>query len=445
MTLVDIINSPWALAPEKLADIRAVYETHLRGEKIDIAGIEARLGRPLANEQKPYQVVDGVAVVPLVGVLAKRASLFMDVSGGVSTARVGAMLNQAAADAAVKAIVLEIDSPGGQVDGVMQLAGKIRAVRAAGKPVVAWVNGTAMSGGIWLASAAERIYIADATTGTGSIGVVATHVDASRANEAAGRKVTEITAGKYKRVVSTHEPLSAEGRQTLQDQVDALYEIFVNEVAAGRGAPVDKVLADMADGRIFIGRQAIDVGLVDGVATLDDLIAELSASTPTRPGVGRSANSPTQGAKTMDKAQLKAEHPEVFEAVHAEGFAAGVAQGKTEGTQEGTAAERARMLAIDAAAVVGYEDLTQQAKVEGKSAEQYALAVLQAEKAAQAAAQDALSASGAKPVASAAVGGDGEKPAAAATDRAQLAADAKAYAKEHNVSYVAALKALGVN
>lgn len=445
MTLVDIINSPWALAPEKLADIRAVYETHLRGEKIDIAGIEARLGRPLANEQKPYQVVDGVAVVPLVGVLAKRASLFMDVSGGVSTARVGAMLNQAAADAAVKAIVLEIDSPGGQVDGVMQLAGKIRAVRAAGKPVVAWVNGTAMSGGIWLASAAERIYIADATTGTGSIGVVATHVDASRANEAAGRKVTEITAGKYKRVVSTHEPLSAEGRQTLQDQVDALYEIFVNEVAAGRGAPVDKVLADMADGRIFIGRQAIDVGLVDGVATLDDLIAELSASTATRPGVGRSANSPTQGAKTMDKAQLKAEHPEVFEAVHAEGFAAGVAQGKTEGTQEGTAAERARMLAIDAAAVVGYEDLTQQAKVEGKSAEQYALAVLRAEKAAQTAAQDALSASGAKPVASAAVGGDGEKSAAAATDRAQLAADAKAYAKEHNVSYVAALKALGVN
>ena len=118
MALIDVVAAPWALLPETLHEIRTVYETHLRGERIDVQSVEARIGRPLSNEPAPYQVVSGVAVVPMVGVVAKRASLFMEVSGGVSTQIVQQHLLMAMEDPAVHSVILQIDSPGGTVDGV---------------------------------------------------------------------------------------------------------------------------------------------------------------------------------------------------------------------------------------------------------------------------------------------------------------------------------------
>ena len=259
MRLIDVLTSPWAIVPEKLIEIQAIYRTHLRGEKIDLAGIEARLGKPLANEPKPYEVVNGVAVIEMEGIVAKRMSLFTKISGGISTYHVQEQFSAAMADPKVRGILLNIDSPGGGIDGTAELAGMIHSARGE-KPVVAFTDGVMASAAYWIGSAADAVYISGDTAQVGSIGVVAAHMDISKAEEMMGVKTTEITAGKYKRIASRHAPLSQEGRQTMQEMVDYVYSVFVGDVAKHRGVSEEQVLEQMADGRIFFGRQAVNAG-----------------------------------------------------------------------------------------------------------------------------------------------------------------------------------------
>jgi signal peptide peptidase SppA len=369
MKLLDVLTAPWAIQPEKLLEIQAIYATHLRGEKIDLAAVEQRLGRPLANEQKRYEIVDGVAIVPIEGVMAKRANMFMQVSGGVSTELVARDVRAAAADPAVHSIIELYDTPGGAADGLQLLISANNDARAGGKRVVSLASGLMASAGYWTGSATEAIYIADAITTVGSIGVVAMHKDMSQARAAAGIKVTEIVAGKYKRVASDNGPLTEEGRQTLQEQVDYFYSVFVADVAKHRGVSVEKVLADMADGRIFIGEQAIAAGLVDGVSTLDQLIVQLnrdrSAGVAQRP----SATTPKGAEMPITREQLAAEAPDVLAAILAEGRAIGAT------------AERERIQAVEGALIPGHEALIATLKFDGKtSGGDAALAVNAAER-----------------------------------------------------------------
>jgi signal peptide peptidase SppA len=275
MQLLDVLNAPWAIVPEKLLEIREIYFTHLRGEKIDLRGVEARLGQPLNNQREPYQVIDGVAVLPVEGVIAKRMNLFTRISGGVSTQLLERDFRAALADDRAHSILLSVDSPGGNVDGVFELAQTIYAARGK-KPVVALADGMMASAAYWIGSAADRVFITGETTQVGSIGVVATHTDISKAEEMRGVKTTEITAGKYKRIASEHKPLSDEARAAIQEQVDHIYSVFVNQVARNRGRDVDTVLDKMADGRIFLGKKAAEIGLADGVSTQADLIRQLN-------------------------------------------------------------------------------------------------------------------------------------------------------------------------
>lgn len=289
MRLIDIVTSPWAIMPEKLLEIRSIYETHLKGEKIDIKPIEAAIGRPLNNQAQDYEVVDGVAVIPIEGVIAKRMNLFMQISGGTSTELLSRDIKAALADPQIKAIVLSIDSPGGTIDGTADLTAIVRAGRDL-KPIVAYTDGMMCSAAYWIGSAAGQLFIGNDTTQVGSIGVVATHVDVSRSEERCGVKTTEIYAGKYKRIASQYSPLSEEGRASIQERVDYLYSVFVSAVAENRGVSVETALKDMADGRIFSGKQAVSAGLVDGVSTLDALVAEISS--------GGSPGRKIQGKKT---------------------------------------------------------------------------------------------------------------------------------------------------
>ena len=198
-------------------------------------------------------------------------NLLTQISGGVSAQLVGRDIKEALANNTIKSILLDIDSPGGTIDGTQELADIIFAGRGQ-KPIVAYSDGMIASAAYWIGSAADRIYISGDTVTVGSIGVVASHIDYSRYEEKIGIKTTEIYAGKYKRIASQYQPLSEEGRQTIQDQVDFLYTVFVNEVAKQRSVSAGKVLENMADGKIFIGNQAISAGLVDDMATLDRLI-----------------------------------------------------------------------------------------------------------------------------------------------------------------------------
>jgi signal peptide peptidase SppA len=387
--LLDIVNSPWAIDPAKLEEIQGIYLTHLRGEKIDIAALEARMGRPLQNEAKAYEVIDGVAILPLEGVVAKRMNLFSQISGGMSSELATRDLRQALDDPAVHSIIQWVDSPGGTVDGTQGYAYEAYAARGR-KPIVSLASGCMASAAYWFGAAAEKVYIADLTTIVGQIGIVAKHVDTSGAEAKAGIKTTEIAAGKYKRVASSYEPLSPEGRQSIQDQVDYTYSIFVADVARFRGVSEEQVLEDMAEGRVFIGQQAIDAGLVDGVSTLDALIEQLNrdrAGAAPRPHTSPTTTTSMKGS-SMNLEKLKAEHPELFKAVHDEAFAAG------------STAERCRIQAVEAALIPGHEALIAGLKFDGKtSGGDAALAVNKAERDIRVAQAAANTAAAPKPVA----------------------------------------------
>lgn len=281
MKILDVITSPWAIIPDKYSEIQEIYFTHLRGEKIDLKGIEARIGRPLKNEPKVLDVENGVAVIPIEGVIAKRMSMFMDISGGTSIQNMERDFIQAMNDPSVNSIILNIDSPGGTVDGTQGFASMVYQARGK-KLIVAYTDGMMASAAYWIGSAADQIYISGDTTQVGSIGVVAAHIDRSKAQEQIGIKTTEIVAGKYKRIASSYAPLTEEGKAYLQDQVDHFYSVFVDEVAKNRNVNSEKVAKEMAEGKVFLGKQAVNAGLVDGVATLSELIDRMGPQNSVR-------------------------------------------------------------------------------------------------------------------------------------------------------------------
>lgn len=412
MTLLELLTSPWAILPDKLQEIQAIYATHLRGDKIDIPTVEARLGRPLASEQQDYLLREGgVAVLTLDGAIAPKANLFMQISGGVSSQIALKQVQSMHADPRVRAAVIEIDSPGGSVFGVPAVADAIHAL-GQDKPVVAISTGMMASAAYWWGSAANAVYISGLTDFVGSIGVVATHDYQPRA----GLQRTEVTAGRYKRIASANEPLSAEGRAYLQAQVDELYRVFVDAVAQHRGANAQQVLQHMADGRTFVGQQAIDAGLVDGVSSLDALVEQLATS-PTQfahrrkavfaPGAAApaapasaAAGAAAAGASTPDEPvppvttlppstkgpvmpQADTQAPAAITTAQAleAAYPMLAAQIRDQATAAGAQAERDRIQAVRAQALPGHEALVERLAMDGKTTgPEAAMAILAAER-----------------------------------------------------------------
>lgn len=312
MKILDVLTAPWAIVPEKLYEIQEIYIKHSREEKIDIAAIEAKIGKPLKNETNSYQVVNNIAVIPIHGIMAKRANLFTQISGGVSTELAMRDIGEALNDSDVKAIVLDIDSPGGTIDGTLELAEFIFEGRDK-KRIVAYSDGLMGSAAYWIGSAAHEIYISGDTVQTGSIGVVAKHVDYSKAEEQMGIKTTEIYAGKYKRIASQYEPLSKEGQQNIQEMVDYLYSVFVDSVAKYREVTTEEVLQNMADGRIFIGKQGITAGLINEISTLDKLTGTILQTQVQNKDI-----KVKKEVKSMDLEKLKTEHPDMVKQIQDE-------------------------------------------------------------------------------------------------------------------------------
>lgn len=318
MRLIDIVCGPWAITPEMLMEIQGIYATHVRGEKINIPDVEAKLGRKLDNRYETFQVVDGIAIIPVDGVIAKRMNLFSQISGGASTELIKRDIEQALNDPAIKGIILNVDSPGGTVDGTSELADFIFNSRGQ-KPIVAFSDGMVCSAAYWIASAAEGLYISGDTNLIGSIGVVAAHRDLSKREEQWGVRTTEITAGKYKRIASQYAPLTEEGRADIQEKVDYLYAAFVGDVARNRGTSVEDVVSRMADGRVFTGKQSITAGLVDGVSTLDDLIDQLRdpQRKSRKAAAGVVAGTSIMEVENMNLEKLKADHPDLVAQIEA--------------------------------------------------------------------------------------------------------------------------------
>jgi protease-4 len=188
----------------------------------------------------------------------------------VDAADVVHALERHAEDPAVRAIVVRIQSPGGVVGPTQEIHDAIARVRNQGKPVVASMGSVAASGGYYLAAAATRI-VANPGTLTGSIGVIMQLAEVEGLLRKIGVRVEVIKSGRFKDAASFARPMTPEERSVLQAVLDDMHEQFVAAVAEGRHLPRDRVRA-LADGRVYSGRMARDLGLVDGLGGLDDAI-----------------------------------------------------------------------------------------------------------------------------------------------------------------------------
>jgi len=258
-----VFDAPLLIARAKLDTILGVIGPRLRGESLPFGS------KPVARD---YEISNGVAIIPVVGTLVRRTVGLEAQSGLTSYGLIGERLDAALQDSAVKGILLDIDSPGGEAGGVFDLADKIFAARKV-KPIWAVANDEAFSAAYAIAAAAERIYLSR-TGGVGSIGVIAVHLDQSEAEADAGLKYTAIYAGEHKNDLSPHEPLSDPARAQLQTEVDRVYELFATSVARMRGIELTAVKATEA--ALYFGDQSIAVGLADRIGTMGDALSDLT-------------------------------------------------------------------------------------------------------------------------------------------------------------------------
>lgn len=467
MTLSDLLFGPWALRIDILREMQDVYEQHARGDRIDIEALEARLGGKLGGEQeRDYKVVNGVAILPISGVLAPKANLMTMWCGGTSMQMALAALKDAGADRQVESVINLVDSPGGNVIGPPEYGAALAELGKV-KPVVTLSDGVMASAAMWLGAAANQVYITSSTTMVGNLGVVGRHIDRSARNKASGEVETEIVAGKYKRIASSNAPLSAEGLAYLQAQVDYIYSVMVGDLARWRGVSEEQVLEHMAEGRDFVGQQAIDAGLVDGIIGMDELIADMSKNPgryatrakakpkalvlpppkgkpDAKPGASSEALSSSTSETTKDPIMsdnapgapaTTAITREALERDHGALYA----QLRTDFMKAGADAERARIQGVRAQSMPGHEALIETLAFDGTT--QPGDAAIQVNAAqrkllgtqAQAHFNDAPQA--VKP--GNVDGNEAEKT------QAVKVAEAKAYAAEHNVDFVTALKKLG--
>ncbi len=222
------------------------------------------------------KTVDKIAVIPVRGVITQRSSFH-----GTTTESLDRQLASAMANPEVGVIVYDHDSPGGSVLGTPEHADNIRAANQI-KPVVAVANSMAASGDYWLASAAGQLVVAPSGQ-VGSIGVFAMHTDASKMLDDMGIKITFVHAGKFKVEGNPTEPLGDEARGSMQERIDTYYDMFVGAVAAGRGVTKADVLKNFGQGRMFTAEAARAAGMVDRVATLDEVLGGMVKQDPGTP------------------------------------------------------------------------------------------------------------------------------------------------------------------
>jgi signal peptide peptidase SppA len=279
------------------------------------------VGTPVVSGRSVlYTVADGVAVIPVVGSLVNRGvAIGEDASGFTSYESLGLQLRAALADPAVQSILLDIDSAGGEASGMFALTQAIRAARAQ-KPVTAVVDDMAASAAYGIASSATDIVVST-TSISGSIGVVLMHLDQSQELEMKGRKPTMIFAGAHKVDGNPFGPLSETVRADLQREVNTFYARFIEQVAAGR----PKLTTDSIRGteaRIYIGSEAIDVGLADRVGTFDETLARLASAVRAKTQVG----GPLMSTAPNTDMIARADHDTAIASARAEGETAGRTQ-----------------------------------------------------------------------------------------------------------------------
>jgi len=277
---------------------------------------------PDAAHPLQLQVINGVAHIPIVGELTPSASTCgaFSMQGETEYGFIAEACRAADADPAVSSVVFDINSPGGYVDGVDQAA---QAMAAIAKPTEARVSGMAASAAYWLASQADKIVATSPADEFGSIGVAMEWYDDDEAMAKKGvahRVFTSSDAPDKRPDYSTDE-----GKATLVKQLDALHKVFVFRVAEGRNVSPDKVNKDFGRGGVLIASAAKAAGMIDhieGVSIARPRQTMENAGSASSAAAISTANKPKE--VRMDLAQLKAEHPDVYQTAKAEGIAEGM-------------------------------------------------------------------------------------------------------------------------
>lgn len=271
-----ITDTPLAVHPGKLqAILRAV------GPRLGLAprahGEDDLLDDVFDAAEERAREPGSVAVLPIVGSLVSRGMALDALSGLASYPAISAELAELLEDDDVDGILLEVDSFGGECQGLFDLVDQIRAARDV-KPVWAVASENAYSAGYAIASAAEKLFV-PRTGGVGSIGVVAVHADQSGFDRDLGVKVEFLHAGKKKVDGNPHEPLNDRARTDIQAEVDRIYGIFLESVAADGRLTAEQARATEAG--TFHGAEAVKAGLVDEVGTLADALTQMQSELAT--------------------------------------------------------------------------------------------------------------------------------------------------------------------
>lgn len=282
LLIAEFLATPWALMPERLNAVAAVLTRWSSNTPASedvmqrvAADRNAREARRQSNQVNGGGAGNGIAVLPLYGVVTQRGNMVDDVSGpgSVSTQQFAASLRQALTDESVSQILIDIDSPGGSVYGVAELADEIISARVQ-KPVIAIANSLAASAAYWIGACASELHVTPGGE-VGSIGVWQAHQDYSKAMDEAGVKTTLISAGKFKVEGNPYTPLDEDAQSFMQSRVEDYYAAFTKAVAKGRGVSIAQVRDGMGQGRVLGADAALASNMVDGIASLDDVVRKM--------------------------------------------------------------------------------------------------------------------------------------------------------------------------
>lgn len=274
------------------------------------------------SHYRPYNVKDGILTIPVKGVLLHDFPWSFG-SWATGYDYIWRAFQRGMEDGSVRGIALHCHSPGGDVAGNFDMVDKMFAMRGR-KPIRAFAHEGAYSAAYSIASVADKIVVSR-TGGIGSIGVVTSHWDVSKAFDEMGVKITFIHFGKHKVDGNPFEALSPEVKTRIQARIDALGEVFVSTVARNRGMDAADVRATEA--LTYSAQEGIEIGLADEVGPLDDAVAAFASD----------LTATSEGDEQM---------ADITQAQYDEGVSAATAAGKAQGIKEGATGERARISAI---------------------------------------------------------------------------------------------------
>lgn len=290
-----VFNQPLAIEPGKLDAVMNVL-----GPRLDLKGFQAQDPFGFDDDDHLDSQAEDVALVPILGTLVHRAMGAAPPSMLISYGEIIKLVQSAADSPSIKSIVLDIDSPGGEVNGMFEAVEAIRTARTA-KPVYAIVDEMAASAAFALASAADKIIIPQ--TGTvGSVGVLALHVDQSAKNKQDGLNHTFITSGSQKLDGNPHEPLGNDAQSRISAEVGRVAGLLFDTVARNRGLSRDAVARQ--DAALFHGQQAVTAGMADSLESPRDALDRILRE-PARTGAQAAARPKKSWAQAKAEDQFK--------------------------------------------------------------------------------------------------------------------------------------------